>query len=82
MNKQTAIELLQVYYDNQPACEEFITPEDFEKFKQIEKEYMFDFAKKYADYIWERSDSTDITRPDILKPYTPEEYYNETYGKK
>jgi hypothetical protein len=46
------------------------------------KQKMFAFARSYADYIWERSDSTDETREDILKPYTPEEFYNKIFLKK
>lgn len=46
---QTAVEWLQELYDSRPAYEEFITDEEFEQAKQMEKEQIkeaYEFGKQ------------------------------------
>ena len=47
--KQTAVEWLRDLYENQPAYDEFILDEQWEKALEMEKEQMVDFAFKYGD---------------------------------
>jgi len=47
--KQTAVEWLRDLYENQPAYDESILDEQWEKALEMEKEQMIDFAFKYGD---------------------------------
>jgi hypothetical protein len=47
--KQTAVEWLRDLYENQPAYDEFILDEQWQKAIEMEKEQMVDFAFKYGD---------------------------------
>ena len=42
--QQTAVDWLQELYNSRPAFEEFISPEEFEKAKQMEKEQALGLA--------------------------------------
>ncbi len=47
--KKTAVEWLRDLYENQPAYDESILDEQWEKALEMEKEQMIDFAFKYGD---------------------------------
>jgi hypothetical protein len=47
--KQTAVEWLRDLYENQPAYDESILDEQWQKALEMEKEQMVDFAFKYGD---------------------------------
>jgi hypothetical protein len=47
--QQTAVEWLRDLYENQPAYDESILDEQWEKALEMEKEQMVDFAFKYGD---------------------------------
>ena len=71
--KKTAVEYLQEQYDMRPAYEEFLTEEEFEKAKQIEKQQLVDLLK------WMQEQDTmflGYTREAIV-----EEYYNQLNEK-
>jgi len=70
--KKTAVEWLQEQYNQCPQWEEQILEEDWEKAKEMEKEQMIEFAKKWGLIIEERELSY-TERYDIHKKYITED---------
>ena len=71
--KQTAVEWLQDRYDNCP--ESFLTKEDFEYAKALERKQFIEFTEDYLNYYFKE------TLSDSINPtMTPEQYYNEIYA--
>jgi hypothetical protein len=68
----TAVEWLQEQYNQCPRWEEQILEEDWEKAKEMEKEQMIEFAKKWGLTIEERELSY-TERYDIHKEYITED---------
>jgi hypothetical protein len=75
--KQTAVEWLRDLYENQPAYDEFILDEDWEKALEMEKEMIIETSKNsyiagYLDNQAKVDDSSNF----------PEDYYNENFNTK
>jgi hypothetical protein len=73
--KQTAVEWLRDLYENQPAYDEFILDEDWEKALEMEKEMIIETSKNsyiagYLDNQAKVDDSSNF----------PEDYYNENFN--
>jgi len=71
--KQTAVEWLRDLYENQPAYEEYILDEQWEKALEMEKEQMID--------AWSNGWLNDYQSDEDVKN-SAEHYYNETFNKK
>jgi hypothetical protein len=68
--KQTAVEWLRNLYENQPAYEEYILDEQWQKAIEMEKEQMLNAFEE-----------SRITHPMIgFKHETFKDYYNETFN--
>jgi hypothetical protein len=75
--KKTAVEWLRDLYENQPAYDEFIIDEQWEKAIEMEKEMIIETSKNsyiagYLDNQAKVDDSSNF----------PEDYYNETFNTK
>ena len=73
--KQTAVEWLRDLYENQPAYDEFILDEQWEKAIEMEKEMIIETSKNsyiagYLDNQAKVDDSSNF----------PEDYYNENFN--
>jgi hypothetical protein len=73
--KQTAVEWLRDLYENQPAYDESILDEQWEKALEMEKEMIIETSKNsyiagYLDNQAKVDDSSNF----------PEDYYNETFN--
>jgi hypothetical protein len=73
--KQTAVQWLRDLYENQPAYDEFILDEQWEKALEMEKEMIIETSKNsyiagYLDNQAKVDDSSNF----------PEDYYNETFN--
>ena len=71
--KQTAVEWLRDLYENQPAYEEYILDEQWEKALEMEKEQMID--------AWSNGWLNDYQSDEDVKN-SAEQYYNETFNTK
>ena len=71
--KQTAVEWLRDLYENQPAYEEYILDEQWEKALEMEKEQMID--------AWSNGWLNDYQSDEDVKN-SAEHYYNETFSTK
>ena len=69
--KQTAVEWLRDLYENQPAYEEYILDEQWEKALKMEKEQMID--------AWSNGWLNDYQSDEDVKN-SAEHYYNETFN--
>ena len=69
--KQTAVEWLRDLYENQPAYEEYILDEQWEKALEMEKEQMID--------AWSNGWLNDYQSDEDVKN-SAEHYYNETFN--
>jgi hypothetical protein len=73
--KQTAVQWLRDLYENQPAYDEFILDEQWEKALEMEKEMIIETSKNsyiagYLDNQAKVDDSSNF----------PEDYYFETFN--
>ena len=73
--KQTAVQWLRDLYENQPAYDEFILDEQWEKALEMEKEMIIETSKNsyiagYLDNQAKVDDSSNF----------PEDYYNENFN--
>ena len=68
--KQTAVEWLRDLYENQPAYDEFILDEQWQKAIEMEKEQMVD--------AWSDGWENDSVRDDEVESAATK-YYNETF---
>jgi hypothetical protein len=69
MAQQTAVDWLQELYNNRPAYEEFITDEEFEQAKAMEKEQISEaYRQSVEEDVWNNP----------LR--TGDEYYDEKYN--
>jgi hypothetical protein len=69
--KKTAVEWLRDLYENQPAYEEYILDEQWEKALEMEKEQMID--------AWSNGWLNDYQSDEDVKN-SAEHYYNETFN--
>ena len=69
--KQTAVEWLRDLYENQPAYDEFILDEQWEKAIEMEKEQIVN--------AWENGWENDSVRDDEVESAATK-YYNETFS--
>lgn len=74
MAQQTVVEWLQEQYDNCP--ESFLTEDDFERAKQMEKARIIDAYNKGE--IQGLKSTNNSFHSSLI---TAEDYYNQTYGK-
>jgi hypothetical protein len=78
--KQTAVQWLRDLYENQPAYDEFILDEQWEKALEMEKEQIIDFAMDYVNSdsigcLWD-GDSA----PELDIDTSAEQYYNRIFN--
>jgi hypothetical protein len=71
--KQTAVQWLKDLYENQPAYDEFILDEQWEKALEMEKEQMID--------AWSDGWLNDYEYDEDVKN-SAEQYYNKTFNTK
>ena len=69
--KKTAVEWLRDLYENQPAYDEFILDEQWEKAIEMEKEQIVN--------AWENGWENDSVRDDEVESAATK-YYNETFN--
>ena len=69
--KKTAVEWLRDLYENQPAYDEFIFDEQWEKAIEMEKEQIVN--------AWENGWENDSVRDDEVES-AASKYYNETFN--
>ena len=69
--KQTAVEWLRDLYENQPAYDEFILDEQWEKAIEMEKEQIINANRDGVDMV--------VDKKDFI---SGEQYYNETFNTK
>jgi hypothetical protein len=69
--KQTAVEWLRDLYENQPAYDEFILDEQWQKAIEMEKEQIVN--------AWENGWENDSVRDDEVESAATK-YYNETFN--
>jgi len=69
--KQTAVEWLRDLYENQPAYEEYILDEQWQKAIEMEKEQIID--------AWSNGWLNDYQSDEDVKN-SAEQYYNETFN--
>jgi len=69
--KQTAVEWLRNLYENQPAYEEYILDEQWQKAIEMEKEQMLN--------AWENGWENDSVRDDEVESAATK-YYNEIFN--
>ena len=69
--KQTAVEWLRDLYENQPAYEEYILDEQWEKALEMEKEQIINANRDGVDMV--------VDKKDFI---SGEQYYNETFNTK
>jgi len=67
--KQTAVEWLRDLYENQPAYDEFILDEKWEKALEMEKEQIINANRDGVDMV--------VDKKDFI---SGEQYYNETFN--
>jgi hypothetical protein len=67
--KQTAVQWLRDLYENQPAYDEFILDEQWEKALEMEKEQIINANRDGVDMI--------VDKKDFI---SGEQYYNETFN--
>ena len=71
--KQTAVQWLRDLYENQPAYDEFILDEQWQKAIEMEKEQIKD--------AWIDGDNSDCLSEQDSSDFA-EQYYNETFNTK
>jgi hypothetical protein len=71
--KQTAVQWLRDLYENQPAYDEFILDEQWQKAIEMEKEQIID--------AWIDGDNSDCLSEQDSSDFA-EQYYNETFNTK
>ncbi len=67
--KQTAVQWLRDLYENQPAYDEFILDEQWEKALEMEKEQIINANRDGVDMV--------VDKKDFI---SGEQYYNETFN--
>jgi hypothetical protein len=67
--KQTAVEWLRDLYENQPAYDEFILDEQWQKAIEMEKEQIINANRDGVDMV--------VDKKDFI---SGEQYYNETFN--
>jgi hypothetical protein len=78
--KQTAVDWLESLYDSRPAYEEYISPEEFEHAREIEKKRMIEFA---FNFYYNTSNMNKVPFNLISENrFLAEDYYNETFNTK
>jgi hypothetical protein len=76
--KQTAVEWLRDLYENQPAYDESILDEEWQKALEMEKERMIDFAFNfYYDFCHKTGVPFNLINENRINA---ENYYNETFN--
>jgi hypothetical protein len=74
MSKQTAVEWLQEQFDN--SDDDFITIEEFNQAKEMEKQQLIDFTDKFIS----QHTSGDYDG-EVQKSISVEQYYEQTFNK-
>jgi hypothetical protein len=78
--KQTAVEWLRDLYENQPAYDEFILDEQWQKAIEVEKEQMIDFAFNfYYDFCNKTGVPFNLISENRINA---EQYFDETFNTK